>query len=93
MELAAGVNLKSYLESNKLTERDAKHIILEVAKGIQVLHRLGIVHRDIKPENVVYDQKSRKIKILDFGFATFAQQQTHIYNHCGTAGYSAPESL
>ena len=39
------------------------------------------------------DREAGKITIIDFGFATFANNKDHGYKHCGTAGYVAPETL
>jgi serine/threonine protein kinase len=30
-------------------------------------HGTGIVHRDLKPENLVFDENTRKFKLIDFG--------------------------
>ncbi len=57
------------------------------------MNNYGIVHRDLKPENIIYDQNNRKIKIIDFGFATHFTSESHIYPSCGTPGYVAPEVL
>lgn len=33
------------------------------------MHELGVCHRDIRPENILYNKKSRKIKVIDFDVA------------------------
>jgi serine/threonine protein kinase len=37
-----------------------------MVSSIEYLHQNSICHRDIKPENILYDQKNKKIKIIDF---------------------------
>ena len=38
------------------SENLARHVILQVVRGIRYLHEeRGVVHRDIKPENLLYD--------------------------------------
>lgn len=45
----------------------------QLVKGYLHLHKLGIIHRDIKPANI-FVQKD-KLKIADFGFATFCSEK------------------
>lgn len=57
------------------------------------MHKKQIVHRDIKPENIIYDERTKRIKIIDFGFATNWTSKHQIFYNCGTPGYVAPECL
>ena len=42
---------------------------------MKYFQKLGIVHRDLKPDNIIISEdprtKSMKVKIIDFGFATY----------------------
>jgi len=51
------------------------------------------MHRDLKPENLLFkDQFSHKcLKIVDFGLATFKDDDPYIFPKCGTPGFVAPE--
>jgi serine/threonine protein kinase len=42
-------------------------VMLQLYKGILILHQNDIVHRDLKPTNILFHEK--KIKIIDFGLA------------------------
>ena len=55
-------------------------------------------HRDVKPENVMFDSKTRRVKLLDFGIATDTQASsderlTRAGFFVGTLMYIAPEAL
>ena len=69
------------------------HIIRGVLAGLAYAHRetpgrAAVVHRDITPRNVLID-RSGQVRIVDFGIAAPAKQQTGI--RAGSIGYIAPE--
>lgn len=33
------------------------------------IHSKSIIHGDIKPQNILYDTKSERLKVIDFGFS------------------------
>ena len=53
------VDLKAYMEreykkQNKfLSLKEANNILLQLSKGLNILHLHGIMHRDMKPANVI----------------------------------------
>lgn len=60
-------NLMTYLRKNKNMDSQTKiDFMLQIAKGIQFLHKRGVIHRDLKPQNVLIDKKN-VLKICDFG--------------------------
>lgn len=40
-------------------------------KGLDYCHSMGIMHRDIKPHNIVYNHKTKELRIIDWGLAEF----------------------
>jgi PAS domain-containing serine/threonine kinase len=50
------------------------------------------VHRDIKDENVIIDERF-KVKLIDFGAATYMQAGKLFGTFCGTIEYCSPEVL
>lgn len=90
-EYISGKNLRDFKEDgNYLTENEARSILLQMADGLSVLHRAGILHRDIKPSNLIW--QGRQIWLVDFDAAREMRDgdepDTHIL---GTAGYAPPE--
>jgi len=59
-------------------------------EGLAYLASKGIMHRDIKPANIIIE-KEGKVKIVDFGFATYINQPQHIFSSCGSPGFLALE--
>lgn len=58
--------------------------------ALHYMHTLGIVHRDIKPENMLFEKKTKLIKIIDFGISTRIQPGEYLTSRVGTPYYIAP---
>jgi len=99
IEWAEGEILERYAKQYAPLPRDeVSAIVSQIAAGVQAAHDAGIVHRDLKPENVMYDAKTRLVKLLDFGIATDTQASgderlTRAGFFVGTLMYIAPEAL
>jgi serine/threonine-protein kinase len=99
IEWAEGEILERYAKQHApLPKDEVATIVTQIAAGVQAAHDANIVHRDLKPENVMYDPKTRKVKLLDFGIATDTQASnderlTRAGFFVGTLMYIAPEAL
>lgn len=90
LEFFNGISLEDYVKQRrKLEENDAVLIFKQVLTAISYMHTLKIAHRDIKLGNILIDSQ-KKIKIIDFGFATHTLSNKKFIN-CGTPHYMAPE--
>ena len=69
MEYVNGEVLDDYLQKRgALPWREAVEIALQVARALEIAHKLNIVHRDIKPGNLILSDDGT-VRVLDFGLA------------------------
>jgi len=95
MELLHGETLDRWL--HRVKRADAAEVLRigrEIATGLDVIHRNGLMHRDLKPGNLWLEAPSGRVKILDFGLARYVDSDirlTQSDHTVGTPGFLAPE--
>lgn len=97
MEYMQGGDLQSYLINQKsvISEDRIKTISLQIGKGLNYLHSIGVVHRDLKSGNILLTTRMLKpqIKITDFGLSAVISSDEHLNEFYGTPMFAAPEVL
>ncbi|KAG7499738.1 serine serine/threonine-protein kinase ULK1 isoform X1 [Solea senegalensis] len=102
MEYCNGGDLADYLHSKGTLSEDTIRVFLQqIAGAMKVLQSKGIIHRDLKPQNILLSypagRKSHSnntcIKIADFGFARYLQNNMMAATLCGSPMYMAPEVI
>ncbi len=102
MEVLVGSELSDVMEQvGAIDVLRSLEIARQVASGLAVAHRAGIIHRDIKPENLfLIDTESGGdyIKMLDFSIAKLPSAMvtaalTRAGSVFGTPHYMAPEQV
>ena len=106
-ELLQGESLRKALARGPVPARRAVDYAQQIAAGLATAHDKRIVHRDLKPDNVFLTDGGR-VKILDFGLAKMAAQESAAAAPdvtatmgagsspgvvIGTTGYMAPEQV
>jgi serine/threonine protein kinase len=94
MELIEGIELRELMWQRRLSLPEAIDIAAQVAEGLGVAHRQGVVHRDIKPANIMIVD-GRQAKIMDFGIARVRTPdiKTQTGMLLGSPKYMSPEQV
>jgi Ca2+-binding EF-hand superfamily protein len=96
-EYLNGGDLLGYLVDNnfRLGESSVKHIVKQIALGIEYLHYYGITHRDLKPMNILVSDLGNypTVKIIDFGLSKVSGYNVFSNEGFGTMHFSAPELI
>ena len=95
MEFLEGKDLTHYLQADKPRPVEwTVEVITQVADALDFAHRHDVVHRDIKPANIMYNEKTRNVKVTDFGIARItASSRTKTGVVMGTPSYMSPEQI
>ena len=98
-EFIEGTNLHELIESRgPLAPRYAATLAIQALRGLDAIHRAGIVHRDVSPENLMItrDDEDERVKIIDLGIAKGSdatEEKTKTGMFVGKWKYCSPEHL
>jgi eukaryotic-like serine/threonine-protein kinase len=69
MELVEGMELSQAMTPpDRLSVEQKVRLAVDVCRGLDFAHRMGVIHRDVKPANIRLTRDGT-VKILDFGIA------------------------
>jgi serine/threonine protein kinase len=109
-EYCPGIDFFGLLEKNKENHSKFRYDYLDyfkkIVEAVDYIHSQGVAHLDLKLENIVINEKTKTVKIIDFGGSCVCKLQHRLDNKCeedqeivkiagmrGTEAYMAPESF
>lgn len=100
MEYVRGETLDEIIRrSAPLSQPRKLKLIAQLCAGLAHAHEAGVIHRDIKPANLMMEDRSQRLKIVDFGIARVTEgltrigKMTRVDMQIGTPGYMSPEQI
>ena len=97
MEFVDGESLGQKLDREKrLSEEEAKRIIVQVCQGLHRAHKHQLIHRDVKPDNILL-MADGTAKLTDLGLVKGGSEDefnlTRTGRGLGTPHFMAPEQF
>ncbi len=98
-EYLVGGSLRGMLDSgNLLSPSQTLMVGLEVARGLEHIHGLGLVHQDVRPSNILFDGRGRS-RLADLGTSSVlssfesggALMSRSVFSEIDAVRYSSPE--
>ena len=96
LEFCPGGDLMRVIRARgSLEEAQTQYYLQQLALGLAHIRSRNLIHRDLKPQNLLLSSMAPNatLKIADFGFARYMQQQDLAETLCGSPLYMAPEIL
>lgn len=95
MDFLQGMDMsKLAKKDNLLKVSEVFTVMIQVADALNYAHEQNVVHRDIKPANIIYDRRTKKPTITDFGVAHITDtSKTKTGMILGTPSFMSPEQL
>jgi serine/threonine protein phosphatase PrpC len=96
MAYVDGQTLTQWMIDHPAPDLDSvRHIVEQVAKGLQAFHRKEMLHQDLRPENLMMDRNGT-VKIIDLAAThvaglTEGTPQARAQGIVGSLQYTAPE--
>lgn len=85
-------DFSKFLKKRPLKEKYALKYLKQIVDGLKYLMENQIIHRDLKPQNILMSDVGT-LKIADFGFARYFEDDVMIQTVCGSPMWMAPEII
>lgn len=95
LEYVEGETLENRLRHyGPLSVPEAVRVFEQAMRGVEHIHRAGVVHRDLKPSNI-FITRDGEVKLMDFGIAQLMDKHDPSQNGAmvGTLLYISPEQI
>ena len=98
-ELIEGRILKEKVQSQKLSTREVRKILLELLSVLDYLHQQKVIHQNIKPKNIILRDGDGLPMLINFGsikqiVATYGfYGDKQIFSANNFSGYAPPEQI
>lgn len=97
MEFIDGETLTDRVMRAAMPWSEAVEVVRDVLRGLDAIHREGVLHRDLKPSNIVLCPGDPEVvKLIDFGIARLEEGgagHTRTGIRVGTPAFMSPEQL
>ena len=90
MEYIEGEIIGEYVKQN-ISKQEKISILVKLLMALKRIHTFGYIHRDINPNNILIS--GGKVKLIDFGTTTLANNDKTGGTIVMTGFYSAPEQV
>lgn len=95
MEYIKGETLEEYISGDKvMTVEKIVDVIFQCCKGLEYVHKQGVIHRDLKPANIMITAEG-DVKLMDFSIAhaNVDSEGARVVEVKGSPMYMPPEQV
>lgn len=95
LDYCDGISLQDYIKNHKISIREFLDIGQQIVQALSDIHNAGFIHKDLNPANIIFNDKTRKVMIIDFGLSTAFSHEKSLTMDTpvseGTLYYISPE--
>lgn len=73
-----GETLEKFIKSNQFNLKEFLFISIQICNALKKIHSENIVHGAINPLNILYNRKTRNVKIIDFSSAVNLSKRSYV---------------
>lgn len=88
-----GGTLGGLIRRERPSPAEAAQILIPIAGALAFAHTQHIIHRDVKPDNILFDERTKRPFLTDFGLAITQENHRLHPQIAGTPAYMSPEQV